>query len=187
VYPNKSLQNSATHCNTLHSTLLQGMDLYTQERVCIRTNHCNTLQHTATHCNTLQHTATHCTTLLQGMNLYTQERVCIRTNHCNALHHATPLYTTLFQAADLYRQESVYPNKCLQHTATHCNILQHTAPPFFKEEICIDKKECVSAQVPAPHCTTCTTLCHEMKTYKQESLYIQSRTLSAIQAGEYGD
>jgi len=31
--------------------------------------HCNTLQHTATHCNTLQHTATHCNTLSnKGLN-----------------------------------------------------------------------------------------------------------------------
>ena len=29
--------------------------------------HCNTLQHTATHCNTLQHTATHCNSQMSAL------------------------------------------------------------------------------------------------------------------------
>ena len=45
--PIRTLQHTATHCNTLQHTA----------------THCNTLQHTATHCNTLQHTAIHCNTL----------------------------------------------------------------------------------------------------------------------------
>jgi len=41
---------------TLH---LAGMEKTLQDTA----RHCNTLQHTATHYNTLQHTATHCNTL----------------------------------------------------------------------------------------------------------------------------
>ena len=43
------------HCNTLQHTATQCTTMQ-------HSAHCNTLQHTATHCNTLQHTATHCST-----------------------------------------------------------------------------------------------------------------------------
>jgi len=65
--------------------------------------HCNTLQHTATHCNTLQHTATHCNTL-QCTAMHCTALQCI----CNTLHYIATHCNTL------------------QHTATHCNTLQHT-------------------------------------------------------------
>jgi len=58
----KSLQYSATHCNTLQHAATHYNTLQHTA------THCNTLQHTATHCNTLQHTATHCITLQHDRN-----------------------------------------------------------------------------------------------------------------------
>jgi len=63
----KSLQHTATHCNTLQHTA----------------THCNTLQHTATHCNTLQHTTIHYNPLQHTASRYSPLQ---RTaTHCNTL------------------------------------------------------------------------------------------------------
>jgi len=84
--------------------------------------HCDTLrhttkslQHTATHCNIIQHTATHCNTL---------------PKHRNTLQHTATQYNTLQHTAKTLHQTATNTaTHCnlLQHTATHCNILQHTA------------------------------------------------------------
>ena len=63
----RSLQYTATHCNTLQHTA----------------THCTTLHHTATHCNTLHHTAPHCTTLHHT------------APHCTTLHHTATHCNTL--------------------------------------------------------------------------------------------
>jgi len=55
----------ATHCNALHRSIHQQIQMTLQHTA----THCNTLQHTATHCNILQHTATHCTTLFVPLKL----------------------------------------------------------------------------------------------------------------------
>jgi len=70
----------------------------------------NTLQHTALHCNTLHYTATHthpsvCTTRVSGAMLY----------HNDSVMRVTPLVCILHYNHD----------HTLQHTATHCNTLQH--------------------------------------------------------------
>jgi len=61
----KSLQHTATHCNTRQKSAWRFWK-ETQKRRQMwvaRYNHCNTLQHTGTRCNTLQHTATRWDTL----------------------------------------------------------------------------------------------------------------------------
>ena len=122
-----TLQNAATHCNTLHPTQTPE---HCPNGYASCATHCNTLQHTATHCNTLQHTATHCCTLQPT------------APHCNPLHH-----TVCCSALQKKQSPRTLPpnggrevllvctrphystTHCnsLQHTATHCNTLQHTA------------------------------------------------------------
>ena len=95
------------------------------------TVHCNTLQHTAY--ITLQQTATHCNALL--------------TSHCNTLQHTATQHTPEWQRRALTavptkmknrvtglsrrcsaaRTIRCWINGSLHHTATYCNILQHTA------------------------------------------------------------
>jgi len=65
----KTLQYTATRCNTLQRSVLQDIFATLQHTA----THCNTLQHTATHCNTLQHTAAHCNALQRT------------ATHCNTL------------------------------------------------------------------------------------------------------
>ena len=60
--------------------------------LCIKLQHCNALQYTATHCNTMQYTATNCNTLQHT------------ATHCNTLQHTATHCNTL------------------QHTATHSMI-----------------------------------------------------------------
>ena len=63
IYPcEKTLQRTATHCNTLRYTVSARAVARARHRVASllharwRATHCNTPQHTATHCNTLQPT-----------------------------------------------------------------------------------------------------------------------------------
>jgi len=105
--------HTASHCNTLHHTA----------------THYTTLQHTATHCNTLQHTATHCNTLHPT------------ATHCTTLQHAggATLRALMEETAtkvwipaesppgSSQRTISISGAPLLQHNATHCNKLQHTA------------------------------------------------------------
>jgi len=121
-----TLQHTATHCNTLQYNAIASI--------------CNTLQRTTTapiynvlqqrpatycnsahsnnahmlplpqHCNT--RTATHYTIRQDGMSLaYTATRLRLCSTHCNTL-------------APQHRYCT------LQHIATHCNILYHTATQF---------------------------------------------------------
>ena len=97
--------------------------------------HCNTLQHTATHCNTLQHTATaHCNAKLRLQQSTQQLQGQIDCNstatHCNST--ATHSYTHRLGIAATRCKNKNAGNKTaqidlesLQHTATHCNALQH--------------------------------------------------------------
>jgi len=88
------INDTATHCNTVHCNTLQHI-----------ATHCNTLQHTATHCNTLLHKATHfsidwyCMSQVSHMNTHT----CEQTSHCNTL------------------QRTATHCDALEHTATRCN------------------------------------------------------------------
>ena len=98
---NISLQQMATHCNTL-STMARQLIV---PPLCI---HCNT--HTATHCITLQHTATHCNTLQH----------CSTATYCSAQHHTAIHYSTLG------RIQTKRWRHALQHIAMHCDTLRHT-------------------------------------------------------------
>jgi len=90
----------------------------------------NTLHHTASHCNTLQHTATHCNSTLQRKTQATAEYTAVARADCNST--ATRSYTHRLGIAATRCKNKNAGNKTariglesLQHTATHCNALQH--------------------------------------------------------------
>jgi len=120
------LRSTATHCNTLRHTA----------------THCNTLQHTGTHCNTLQHTATHCNTLWVFATLQNDTAQKWRTlfpGHSPYISHyfgallrkiihdnkASYEFSPPWKMTHHKSGALSYYNG-LQHTATHCNTLQHT-------------------------------------------------------------
>ena len=109
--------------------------------------HCNTLQHTATHCNALQHAAklidNHTfTVFLPLSNLFVMQSVavCCSELHCHTLQHSATLcntiidkywfavFVSLSQRLCVAEGCSVMKSVALQHTATHCDKLRHTAP-----------------------------------------------------------
>jgi len=131
------LQHTATHCNTLQHTatrcnILQHTELLLHDRLvqmtflilmsagiyvstqCTATR-CNALQHTATRRNTLQHSALATTRSPRANDLlsesYVPRYICINTMHGNTLQHTATSATHC---------------NILQHTATRCNTLQHT-------------------------------------------------------------
>jgi len=111
----QSLQHTATHCNTLHHTA----------------THCNTLQHTATRYTSLHHTAQHCNKLQRTRDAHVNE----------SWHTTTHAWCTRWWGRTRWwvraHKRNQWPpvphmpslvEQSLQHTATHCNTLQHTAP-----------------------------------------------------------
>jgi len=76
-----TLQQTASHCNTLQHTATHCNTRNTLQRT---TTHCNALQHTSTHYNTLQHTATHCNALQHTATHY--DTLQHNATHCNTLH-----------------------------------------------------------------------------------------------------
>jgi len=122
-----TLQQAATHSST-HSVTVPLFPCHTA-------THCNTLQLTATHCNTLQHTA------VQFFNVYSnlvplphRNRMYHVTTYCNTLQPAATHVGTGFWSAQWLDYVLMYGIPLtvvfciLQHTATHCNTLQHKSP-----------------------------------------------------------
>ena len=70
--------------------------------------HSNTVQHTATHCNTLQFR--HCNT---------------HPTYCNTQYECGLKWMLDWIRALLRRTRCIATHNTLQHTATHCNTLQH--------------------------------------------------------------
>jgi len=109
---------SASQCNILHATHCNKLQQ--------TATHCNTL-HTATHCNTLQHTATHCNTLQDGLTrehwTHCNALFHYTAAHCNTLLWHTATHCNTMQ--DELTQLAVWRCNTLQHSAT---LLQHTAP-----------------------------------------------------------
>ena len=103
-----TMENTVTHCNTLQHTA----------------THYNTLQRTAKYRNTLQHTATHCNTLQ-----HTATRMLFRSSpHINdMLFMSNPYINEMSFISFMSCGVELMTNTILQHTATHCNTLQHTA------------------------------------------------------------
>jgi len=118
-----TLQHTATHCNAESYEL--ALDKSTQNQH--TATYCNTLQHTAKHCNTLQHTATLCNT--ESYELVLDKSTLdalLCTDHASAFFCEVRLIVgaPLFCARALVLQGSF---AIRAHTATCCNILQHTA------------------------------------------------------------
>ena len=60
TYKDKGSYESSPPCTSPKITLHVSSPSRKRKSLQHTATHCNTLQHTATHCNTLQHTATHC-------------------------------------------------------------------------------------------------------------------------------
>jgi hypothetical protein len=141
--PSKTLQHTATHCNTL-------------QHIINTATHCDTLQHTAArckclfscetaipynilHCNTLQHTATHCNTLQLSYFRHNRQPIRHNVSHCNALQNTAPdsVFPSNFRqnsqsiSHEHQRDTEQTSHITLQHTATPCDTLQHTASATF--------------------------------------------------------
>jgi len=123
--------------------------------------HCNTMQHAPTRCTTLQHTAQHCNT------------PCSSTPECHKwlcrAHNttSTPPNSPILSFAECHSVcvGSHSTQDVGQHTATHCNTLQHTASH--------DVGQCVFCPITITHykthyntlqhvATHCNTLHHTM-------------------------
>jgi len=161
----KTLQHTATPCNTLQRTA---------------TTHYNTLQHTATHCNALQqHTATHCNhagcRIVSRYDIMSYRdiphgcrvlqlvvAVCCSGSQCvavccngfgmmsyrailfalqrSATHYNTLQHTTTHLHLSSGANNTFMGCKCGQLDCLHCNKLQHTAT------------HCNTPQHTATHC-----------------------------------
>ena len=134
------------------------------------------MRHTAIQCNTLQHPSTLCNTL----------------QHCSALQHtatpfntvlngvagsATPFSTSTLQHSTLQHPPSTLCHSCsrcwarnaLQHTATHCNTLQHTLQ--HPSTLCHSCSRCWARnalQRTATHCNTRVTLCNTLWRFSRD-------------------
>jgi len=121
---------ASEHCNTLQYTATA--------------THCNTLHltdglhpfihkwHTATHSNTLQHAATHC-------------------NCCNTLQHAATRCNTLQHTSSL---TSNIPHACTcATTATQCNTHFHSWVTYHSHAPCTMTHPLNRDMTPAPSCT----------------------------------
>ena len=106
----RTLQHTATHCNTLQHTA----------------THCNTLQHTATHYNTLQHTTTHCNTLQHSKSLAEIEG-CL---HFPTQWKFSEVSSTVISHCSTLQHTATHFSHCrIHYTTTHCPSLPHTATP----------------------------------------------------------
>ena len=124
------IHNYSGHTPTL--LWCEGRDSFTLQHTA---THCNTLQHTATHCNTRQHTATQ---RAVGSCLYA---LCL--NQSKKAYRNTQLPQTNSDTVGVCLYVAVCCSVCCsvcllfdlvqkgtQHTATHCNTLQHTATHY---------------------------------------------------------
>ena len=128
----RTLQHTATHCNTLERTVSDSLAI-------IKTQRCSrTLQHTARRCNTLQHTATHC--LRHAAIIKTQRR---SRTHCNTLQHTATHCNTLslthwsasrrsvalasVRCVRLVGEAHAALKSVLQCVAVRCSVLQRVA------------------------------------------------------------
>ena len=141
--------HTAPHCSTPQHTATQHT-----------ATHCNTLQYTATHCNTLQHTATH--VRRDWRNRSSLARIVHTATHCNTLQHNGTHRNTLHHTCDAmdaivspsrtqwthYQKlqhsapycntpttrwtQSHHSRTHSIHTATYCNMLQHTATHLWR-------------------------------------------------------
>jgi len=93
---------------------------YRINRVKIHTaTYCNTLQRVVTRCNTLQHAATRCNIYAVSIDYLLSFLSRYRQRKRQRQNHTATHCNTL--------QHTATHCNTLQHTATHCNTLQHTA------------------------------------------------------------
>jgi len=115
----------------------------------------DSLQHTATHCNTLQHTVAVCCTLH-----WSQVALCV----C--------LFVNVYCVSESEKMcviQKRWEKDTLQHTATSCNTLQHTATLFF-----ITHTLSLSHTRTYIHAQT-THTCDGEKARERESLCVHTR------------
>jgi len=126
-------------CSLLQShTLLTKVCCSLCVAVCCSLTHYNTLHHTAAYCTTLQriHTLCQCIHMRHAMLQFP----CCNLTHCITLHNIVAaayaahcnipqhIATKNISSVDIYICVVVlWQSHMLQHTATHCSILKHTA------------------------------------------------------------
>jgi len=144
-----TLQHTAAHCNTLQHRAVQYAYLS-------HISHCNTLQRTATQSSTicisltyitLQHTATHCNTeqydmhishILADIEQYDMQydmQIYVRAVRYADICESSTIRRYMWEQYDMQIWSSAICIRAsryaslshMQHTATHCNTLQHTA------------------------------------------------------------
>ena len=128
----KSLQHTATHCNTLQLTAIydywQGVWLAwkpAQVMSQITAIHCNTLQHTVTHYNALQYV-----TIGEAIDPRENEHryvIWFFQVKSEFVIHVMDKWIVLSYYTYDYMYSCIY---IVQHTATHCNTLLHTATHY---------------------------------------------------------
>jgi len=125
--------------NTLLNQACRSSD-WVMHGICkgVEKNYPNALQYTATHCNTLHHTATHYRYpgLSRRSTASARALITIDLAYCNALHNCNTLQHTAthYRCSGPSHRSTALARiliknwlNMLQHTATHCNTLQHTA------------------------------------------------------------
>ena len=131
---------------------------------CTATN-CNTLQHTVTYRNKLLHVATQIFYLAIMADWTHIFRHIHTATHCNTFTHCYTLqnrcWTSPFwPAGPMFPFAATHCNT-LQRTATHCNTLQHTAAQILDPAILTDRTHvschCNTLQHTATHCNTLAT------------------------------
>ena len=110
------LQHNATHFNTLQYTTARRWRWSEQKGTC------HTLEFTGTHCSAVQPTATHCDSWRCNEEKSRCNTVQPTTALCNTLQHSAPHWHRWRWSEEKGRYNSLNQ---LQHTATHCNTLQH--------------------------------------------------------------
>jgi len=137
--------DTATHCNTLQHTATHTLLLCTHECheciLCTRVTLMPLSLDSATHCNTLQHTL---------LTLQQTQRVTLMTLSRDSRHGRVLLCKSVV---------NTLPNT-LQHTATHCNTLQHTLvqPVHTLQCSCAQEGSCATLDAATNTQTQCNTL-----------------------------
>jgi len=156
-----TIQHTATHCNTLQQHTTTHSDiLHHAVTLCHTVSHCNTLQqHTTIRRNTLHCIATHCITLQSVLQRTVPHcKLHHTTVHCSSvlLQHTTMHCSCTHSFATHYDTLHLHPfiSSTLQHTATHCDTLQHTAlAPILLQHT---TTHCNCTHFDQSHCNNCT-------------------------------
>jgi len=119
-----TLQNNATH-TAVHAAAHTATYYNTRcSKLQHTAVHCSALQHTTTRCNTLQHAATRCNALQRtATHMSTNTATPVQHTATDAVRQAMHIHSGyMIHIRDMQHTATLYNT----HTATYCNMLQHT-------------------------------------------------------------